>query len=64
MIHRHPDRIAQANREHRDILDAVRNHDLKRAKAISLDHLEHTLAIGSDLEKSGDGSNGTSPKNR
>ena len=47
-IHRHPDRVVQANAEHRAILEACKARDVRRAQEIEVAHLEHTLAIGAE----------------
>jgi DNA-binding GntR family transcriptional regulator len=38
-----PERFRQGNREHRDLLDAIRSRNVARAQAILIDHLQHTL---------------------
>ena len=47
-IHRHPDRVVQANAEHRAILEACQARDVRRAQEVEVAHLEHTLAIGAE----------------
>jgi DNA-binding GntR family transcriptional regulator len=47
-IHRHPDRVVQANAEHRAILEACKARDVRRAQEVEVAHLEHTLAIGAE----------------
>jgi DNA-binding GntR family transcriptional regulator len=44
----HPDRLAAANREHRDIFEASRDRDVARAQEAELAHLRHTLEIGAE----------------
>jgi DNA-binding GntR family transcriptional regulator len=47
-VDRHPDRVRQANDEHRSLLEACEARDVARAQELEVAHLQHTLIIGSD----------------
>lgn len=46
-----PERMALSQREHREILDALRSRDGDRAEAAMLAHMEHLLEYADKLEK-------------
>jgi DNA-binding GntR family transcriptional regulator len=45
-VESHPDRIQEANKEHRALLEACKARDVGRAQELEVAHLEHTLVIG------------------
>ncbi len=45
MLHRHPETIAPANKEHRALLKACKAGDTKRATETEIAHLRHTLIL-------------------
>jgi DNA-binding GntR family transcriptional regulator len=45
-VDRHPDRLRQANEEHRALLEACKARDVPRAQELEVAHLQHTLIIG------------------
>jgi DNA-binding GntR family transcriptional regulator len=47
-VDRHPDRIRQANEEHRDLLDACKARNVPKAQELVVAHLQHTLIIGGE----------------
>ncbi|MGI9585191.1 MAG: GntR family transcriptional regulator [Acidimicrobiia bacterium] len=43
------DRRQRANREHRDLVDSLRSHDIDQAVEAEQSHLEHTLELGTAM---------------